>query len=198
MTQYLKRWVGIDPGDRWMGVSILTQIDKKTWTADMRVIDIEVVKNRHLLVKGMMHILSPKDVVLCENYQIRRAGHQSFNVGETLRLIGALEFATLDQLCDFVLVMPGDPNDINDMFFGAILKTWQEKWMRGNAKEWDHARSAWRVMLIYLMSKHPDVIRKLQSAQADSVIKHMRQPTMFFWPPALSDLYTYPMVWEFK
>lgn len=197
MTDYDKRWIGVDPGERWMGIAILTQIDKRTFTADMRVIDVAAIKSRNLLVNGLMYILQPEDSMVCENYQIRRAGHQSFDAGITLRIMGALEYAAGERGCEFGYIMPGKPEDINDMFFGKYLDQWQEKWMRPKADEWNHARSAWRALMIYLMARAPKVITQLRDAKTSAGVKHLRQPTPFFWPPSTTDLYTYPMIWEF-
>lgn len=195
---YRRRWIGVDPGDRWLGLAILTQVDSTTWTADMRVVDLAQRRSRTHVVNEFLQLVdSMFDVVVAENFSARAVGHQRFNQGDTLRLLGALEYGVTNRQCSFFLVPPGDPKQLNGMFFKRWLEMWQGRWLDRSNPHWRHALSAWRALIVHLMASDGGrIILALKNSRVLKTAQFLDFSTEVFWPPNEKDLYTHVIQWE--
>lgn len=161
-------YIGLDPGDRWVGVAILYRnmtletgkkpssvSMKKQWKFHSLTVDrkgqrlVETIDNIRELIQNF-----GVQTLIAEDYQIRPQGFNSFNAGPTLRLLGALELMTqtFNQM-PFHMVKPDNP-DLAQLFWRhrwpEIRKMIQHKVARDSRAT--HAISAWRVLGKFLMS----------------------------------------------
>ncbi len=191
-TLSMKRLIGIDPGERWMGMAILT-IDGRYWHANMRVLDLST---RSLDKTGFeLYALLPATVI-AESYQQRPVGHQHFASGQTLRVLGALEYVTLRHRCRWEEVPPAQP----DVLVGELhMIHYLERWLTFcppliNKSTWQHGKSAWRVLLQYMLKRLPALAGALRDTSIVS--------TMILDHPSIQgiprdgDLFAPPVRWH--
>jgi hypothetical protein len=100
--------------------------------------------------------------IVCEDFRIRRVGHQKFNAGNTLRFLGALEYGIkqIDQF-SFSLVPPSDHWEReNRELYGRVIFNYRKLWPKPHDAAWNHCMSAWRALGHGLMAlEQPQLLR---------------------------------------
>ena len=147
----MKRFIGIDPGDRWTGVAQLI-IEKEHTTVGTFVID---GANRRLDEIVHIALLARPAYTVAEEYRARPIGHQRFNASLTPRLLGALEYRTYQLNGTWRTIPAGAPQGLWSYPIGGLIKMWKERWPRTNDTRWEHALSAWRVLCASIMREQP-------------------------------------------
>lgn len=159
--------VGIDPGDSWCGFAAL-DISKYAIRAESRTYGRDD-RNIFRMVETLLPFAGTKErvIVAVENFQIRGQGHQRFSAGDTLRLIGALEYVCIRYGWSFNLVPPGSwKADLPLLFGNHILTQYRKAWPTPGHANWDHCLSAWRVLGRHLLSEHLlSVLAPMRKAQ---------------------------------
>lgn len=195
---YNKRWIGVDPGDRWMGLAVLTHLDGGFgWTADIRVVDLEPY-NLTGIGNGFRQLFGSGDFVICEDFRMRAVGHQQFNAGRTLRTLGMFEYITTSKGGTFGLIPPDRPELVMESFFGPIIRHWRTQWMDRTSPHWGHALSAWRVLIHWLAKNNPKVIERIHKADLQKNASFITSSTEVFWPPTKDDHMAKLMVWGMR
>jgi hypothetical protein len=178
------RFIGIDPGDVWCGYAML-EYDP---TSDLRngtqyfLTEARVfhIPSRPRLIDTVHHVLfGMPAIVVAENYTVRPVAYNRFSAGHTLRLLGALELGVQQNVISSWNTVPPGPweKDLPKLASG-MFKRWSPDWLRPSAKNWGHAKSAWRVLLSYLMREHPDVLNVLRDK--DCVRTYRRIPSVLY------------------
>ena len=159
-------YVGIDPGERWVGMAILALRSDGSADTDSRVYDVANHGGYVGMTKDIIGMIphNAPTMMVVEDFQIRTVGHQTFGRGTTLRMIGALEYA-VDKIRQFTwdMVPPGDHLEAIELFGKPLWNTakgWPTK--RRWAEQWHHCLSAWRVLGHHLMHRHPSTLLGLQ------------------------------------
>lgn len=155
------RFIGIDPGDVWVGIAALEfEPERNEVRGETRVYN--------LTARGLPHTVQdivsmmPAHVAV-ENFSIRPQGHNRFKAGQTLRLIGALEYAISQSVRSTgCLIPPGNAEREVPLLFGDLIARWRKDWQTPGLKEWNHAYSAWRVLGRHLMTDHVELLRTLK------------------------------------
>jgi hypothetical protein len=135
------------------------------------------LKMAHDIVDLLPH--SRETHVVCEDFRIRKAGHQRFSRGDTLRLIGALEYgvSSVDAF-KFYLIPPNDHGERETReLFGRVLASYRRTWPRRKDPAWGHCLSAWRVLGNHLFHHERDVLLRL--------LQRKRSHRCDQWLPAL-------------
>lgn len=156
--------VGIDPGEAWCGFAVL-DVSKDSVRAEARTYSVKAHGGYIGMVRHFMDILPHvrKTRIIVEDFRIRRVGHQSFNRGATLRLMGALEYAVSKvPAFSWYLVPAGNHHKENRLLFGNVLDYYRQLWPDRGQKEWDHCLSAWRVVGRHLISSDLNVLPTLR------------------------------------
>lgn len=153
-------YLGIDPGDKWVGWARM-QVTDRTYTCCMGVYNRAMFNDLTRLVNVIMEANTPSHVI-CESFQLRALGHNKFGRGETLRLIGALQYATGQAQLAWSEVPPGNAVvELGQLHLGKYIEKWM-KWVPASADtNWRHAHSAWRVIGRYLLTMHHKDITRL-------------------------------------
>lgn len=157
--------IGMDPGARWTGLAMLWPRTERTMWLEAAVLDAQTFG----LYGGTAMVCkaagSPfNTIVAVEDYRVRPVGHQSFSKAETARVIGATEFTCLRRGLSFHLVPPTAPDEeLKLLGLTAVLAPWFRTWPR--AKEWDHARSAIRVMAHFLLTEFPGQLDRIRASR---------------------------------
>lgn len=179
MTTDVKVWIGIDPGDRWTGIAVLSfsPMAAYPWCAEMGVVDQETVGLYHVAehLSELFRPRRPKEdcVVIAERYQGRSSGHQRWSDLRAVRLLGALEMVTTRARVPWFTVAPGQDGET---IVDPLLRSWRAI-SRGD--QWRHARSAWRVLGLYLLTKDPN--RIVKGLQSIGDVTYPRYSRYTFW-----------------
>lgn len=145
--------LGIDPGEAWCGFAALQmerrflRVQASTFSTDNR--------NVFRMVQTLLPFPKYENVtVVCEDFQVRPVGHQRFTRGQTLRLIGALEYHVINQGWLWRLIPPGKwQRELPQIFGNNFLSSYREHWPDKTNPQWDHCLSAWRVIGRYLLAE---------------------------------------------
>jgi hypothetical protein len=174
-------YVGIDPGESWCGFAALDVTSKNEVRVEARTYSVKAhngyLQMAHDLVDLLPHARQAH--VVCEDFRIRRSGHQHFNAGNTLRFLGALEYGvTSVDAFKFFLVPPNDHGERETKeLFGRILYSYRKTWPRRKHHAWGHCVSAWRVLGNHMFHHERDLLLRL--------LQRKRSHRCEQWLPAL-------------
>lgn len=152
------RIMAIDPGDRWCGYARL-YLQEHEFHAETGVVDREALSFVDT-VKALVPTLA-KAVVLTEQYRARPQGFNAFREMSTPMLIGGIRFFAEHRALRWTEVPAGDAQLLENMPLGVYIKTWAKMWPEPGRREWDHARSAWRVLAQYMLTT-PATVKMLK------------------------------------
>lgn len=162
-------YIGIDPGDVWCGFAALEVTSDNVVRVEARTYSITArdgyLQMAHDIIDLLPH--ARRAHIVCEDFRIRRSGHQHFNAGNTLRLLGALEFGvTSVDAFKFFLVPPNDKGDAETReLFGSVLWNYRRQWPRPRHAAWGHCVSAWRVLGHHLLAHEQELLLKLHKVK---------------------------------
>lgn len=161
MRKDIRWWVGIDPGERWTGFALIgVNPEEKIRFVQTGVVD--GLNDLYRPVEILQDFLCRRTHVVCERYNVRPLGYQSFTPALTARLIGALEYVTLINKAHWSEEAAGDPTSELPRLVGSFIDEWQRGWIRPRAPEWHHARAAWRVLARSLMRDHTAILGQIR------------------------------------
>lgn len=153
----MTNFIGIDPGERWVGLAGLRQMTGH-WQVYIAVADLRE-QGFHPAVKRIQSWVSPETRVVCEDYRVRPQGFNRWGAHPTLRLLGAIEFATIENGGGFHLVPPGKHEDLHKLAFGNVaLRYWRDRWNQWGNEKWNHGLSAWRALAVFMAQHHPRIL----------------------------------------
>lgn len=162
------RFVGIDPGDRWCGYATLRITPTETGLhafAQSGVFD-----RRARTFPGLVQALIPAKrhvhYVAIEDYRERPVGHRSWQLAETPELIGALRYLALERQHLLWRVAASDPTIALEELGFFQLAPFMRRPTGNSAVSWDHALSAWRVLLRMLAKINVPLLSKLRTTSA--------------------------------
>ena len=158
------RFIGIDPGERWVGIAMLEATGSK-WQAESRVLDVQARSGFLQLVSDVL-IWAPATII-AEDYRVRPVGHQAFTAGYTLRLLGALQVSAEAKDATWIMLQPGPAAELDLLQLGRFVK--RSDWPASNDPHWQHALSAWRVLGRYLLQEHKELLEKLRKTKKPKV-----------------------------
>lgn len=163
-------YIGIDPGEQWCGFAAFEITSDNVVRVEARTYSIGLRKGWLRMARDIVALLphSRRAIIVIEDFQIRKAGHQRFNRGETLRFIGALQYG-LGSVDSFTVYFesPRDPRiKETQMMFGRALQRYRRKWPRRHDKAWNHCMSAWRVLGSYLLRTQPDILQQIHGLKS--------------------------------
>lgn len=145
--------IGIDPGEAWCGIAALN-IKKRSVVAEARTLAIKPRTPISIVRAALPFSKKDEVIVIAENYNFRPVGHQRFSTGQTVRLLGALEFYTRDMNWKWHLIPPGPwQKEIPLIFGNNLLAEYRRHWPQPRHQNWDHCMSAWRVLGRYLLTE---------------------------------------------
>lgn len=186
-----------DPGEVWFGMAAL-DINTRTGlvSAETRVLHMPSRSFRAVIDEALPERTLPADIV-CEDYRVRPVGHQRWSSGDTLKAIGALRYIAEGSLASsWQVVPPGNATSELPELVGSLLSTWQEVFERAHDAEWNHAFSAWRVLLRYLMKNDPALLMRMRSVKFQKTWKERAH-----WLPVTArkpkDLLAPACVWRY-
>jgi hypothetical protein len=180
------RLLAIDPGERWVGVASLRVEDG--WAhADAMVVD-RVGEHLWHTIDYITKPYMGTYTLVVESYQQRNVGHQRFSGNETLRLIGALQYAAHGWDWGWGEVAPGNPDhELPELPLHPILERWKAMRAKKNVA-WRHADAAWRIAQRWLLSHKPTLAAQLYKSRlaephrteygAESHKKHLVMPSI--------------------
>lgn len=173
-------YIGIDPGEAWCGFAALEVTSDSIVRVEARTYSIAARDGYLQMAHDILDLLphSRRTHVVCEDFRIRRSGHQHFSAGNTLRLLGALEFgATSIDAFKFFLVPPNDNGERESReLFGRVLWNYRKQWPRPRHAAWGHCLSAWRVLGHHLLAQDRTLLLQIHK------MKHSRRCDR--WLPA--------------
>lgn len=151
--------LAIDPGDRWTGIaSIEVRGSRSIWRTGVLDSEDDYLRPVSWIV-DIIEGFDANDMLLTiEDFRVRSVGHQSFNAMMTPRLIGAIDYATRGILKrPMKYISPGDiEGDIEKLGLTTILSEWAKHWPPSGRSDWEHARSAWRLLGLTIL-EHSDL-----------------------------------------
>lgn len=164
-------FVGVDPGDRWVGVSVLQVSGIGKCRADTAVMD----RNHQTFVETIRKIIpgqalaKTKEVhIITESYRQRAQGHQVWGSGDTLQLIGAIRYACEEQGIHWTEVAAGDPDkELEKLGLQQYITAWRPHMPKPGDAKWHHARSAWHCIGKYLMTTDQMLLQRLRAQHVD-------------------------------
>lgn len=147
--------IGVDPGERWVGVCKLSSNRGGTvWMLGWGVIDRQQLPSL-TRIADLIFFGQRVRSLACEEFRTRPVGHQAFDPGNTLQLIGALRYVAEMKRVPFHFVPAADPNralkNMGLSFFSAQIK----------GRNLGHARSALRVLLHALLLRDPALFERV-------------------------------------
>lgn len=153
------RLVAVDPGDAWCGVAAL-DFRGNTYSAFSTVIHASP-RTFHETITEIVR--TNPTAIIAEKYQQRGVGHQKWAEPKAPRILGALQYLAEDNGLGFHTVGTGNPIDVERMPFWPIIMKWRSmSWRHGNAANWSHGLSAWRVLGSFMMG-HQAFLQRLIS-----------------------------------
>lgn len=162
-------YIGIDPGEAWCGFSALEITSEGVVRVEARTYSVTshggYLRMAHDLVDLLPH--ARRAHIVCEDFRIRRSGHQKFSAGNTLRFLGALEYGvTSVDAFKFFLVPPNDHGEQETReLFGRILNKYRKTWARPRHAAWGHCLSSWRVLGRHLMEYEKGLLLDLHKVK---------------------------------
>ncbi len=169
------RLIGLDPGEVWCGFAL---IEWDEYTHEIRT----EARVFHIPTRGLQRtvhdaLFGLPATVIAENYAQRPTGFNSFSSGMTLRLLGALEFCTWQSYTSqFHLVPPGNAEKELPLMASGFFDAWTPHWFEPKNKQWNHARSAWRVLMRHLMKNEVTVMSALRDVRVCDSYRPMKSP----------------------
>jgi hypothetical protein len=143
------RYIGIDPGEVWVGFAVLDVLDRDVLYTSCGVLDLEA-RGFTPLVKEIRRWLPA--YVAGEEFRSRPMGHRTWSKEETARLLGALQFAVEESGSTWRTAEAGNPNvDLPKLGWEGWLENWSTQWPRVHSAPWNHARAAWRALGMVLL-----------------------------------------------
>src|ERR1044072_7076385 len=101
--------IGIDPGEAWTGVAAL-DIGSNGMHTKTRVFRSDARRLADLVDEVVPG--GPDVHIVAENFSVRPVGFNAFSQGQTLRILGALQYATEKRSHTWTLVPPADPDAV--------------------------------------------------------------------------------------
>jgi len=186
----------IDPGDVHVGFARLDVFTHTRYVLAMGVIhrdSWELVD----LVDTLRDLTGNAHSCVVEDYRIRPVGHQRFNHGSTLRLLGALEYVINSTLTvNFATVPPGNPVELEQLRLRHVINAWREGFaLRPNAANWRHADSAWRALALHMSTHHWRYYEPIVRDKRGGTIRKATHSPMAPFQPNPHDLYIEPVEW---
>lgn len=173
-------YVGIDPGESWCGFAAL-DTSRSEVRVEARTYAIKAHDGYLKMARDIIDMIphNRPTHVICEDFRIRRSGHQHFNRGDTLRFLGALEYGvTSVDSFQYFLVPPNDRGvQETKELFGRVFFSYRKSWPRRKHHAWGHCISAWRVLGNHLFRHDRDLLVKL--------LQRKRSHPCDQWLPAL-------------
>jgi hypothetical protein len=191
------RLVAVDPGDAWCGVAAL-EMRGPIYSAFSTVIHA-TPRTMYETITAIMR--TTPTAVIVEKYQQRAVGHQKWAEPKAPRIIGALEYLTQENGQGFHTVNTGNPKDLERMPFWPIITEWRANWRHGNAANWSHGLSAWRILGSFMM-QHRVFIDRLVALREQQryILKNMYyQPVEWLGDMQTvseRDLVSTPLMWR--
>jgi hypothetical protein len=162
-------YIGIDPGESWCGFAALDVTSSGVVRVEARTYSVTARKGYLQMAHDIMDLLphARKATIVCEDFRIRRSGHQAFNAGNTLRFIGALEFGVKSvDAFEFFLIPPNDHSERETKeLFGRVLFHYRQQWPKPRDAAWKHCLSAWRVLGHHLFAHERDLLLRIRHAK---------------------------------
>lgn len=158
-------YIGIDPGEAWCGFAALDITSDGLVRVEARTYKISAHRGYLGMAHDIIDLLphAKRTHVVLEDFRIRRSGHQHFNRGNTLRLLGALEFGVHEVSTFSSSVIP--PNDHGERetreLFGRVFWNYRRHWPHRRHAAWGHCISAWRVLGHHLFQAEQPLLLKL-------------------------------------
>jgi hypothetical protein len=143
-----RHYLGIDPGDRWVGyckLKVSVGVKVTIYQADMGVIERSLRLDK---VVDRIIPVSPITQIAIESYSQRSVGFNKFRSSGTLQLIGALNYAAAKNGHTWAMVNPSQ-SDLDSLIIGKYLKKW-DKYLPASSN-WVHAHSAWRALARWML-----------------------------------------------
>jgi len=152
-------WLAVDPGDRWAGFARLA-INQGAAMAETGVLDVAKRSFRDtvdFLLGGAF-----RGTLVVEQYRQRPQGHNAFDGGETLQLMGALRYFADARSCAWALVPAGDPDrELPMLGLDGFVERYRRYWPDKGNQKWQHARAAWRHLGMHLLKAQPELMLAL-------------------------------------
>lgn len=162
------KFIALDPGSSWMGFAAVS-ITGRSWRAETRVLDARSRTLVQTVEEVRRHLPC---TVIAESYRVRLVGFNRFDSAETPRLLGALEYAVTKEHCDWETIAPGNAsNELRYLSIEPYLSIWQRRWPKPSHGNWQHGRSAWRVLVRFMLREHPDKLRDLLLRGRTPIVK---------------------------
>lgn len=159
--------LGIDPGDRWVGVSVLYIPKSEKWL-HMRSAVFDANAYTFVgLIDTIMTFFNDlgKTKVLTEEYRQRPVGHQRFKDSQTSRMIGAIQYVAEREGLGWTPYPAGDPDkELPRLVLGDYIELWRIHWPKPNDPRWHHARSAWRLIARHMFLYDTQFLKLLRSS----------------------------------
>lgn len=146
----MTRFIAIDPGERWVGVAALGLL-RDRWTLEMGQIERRSAALAPVI--DMLECWKPH-VMAWERFQHRSQGHQTFNGGGTLQLIGAMRYQAERKSRRWREEHTANPETLKHYPIYKILQAWDRDVS-------SHVHSAWRVMMDTLQAVLPERMLQL-------------------------------------
>lgn len=150
-TLIQRHYLGIDPGDRWVGycrLKVNYGVKVIVYQADMGVLERSLRIDR---VVDRLIPISPIIQIAIEEYNQRSVGFNKFRSSDTLKLIGAFNYMAAKHGHTWAMVRPSQA-DLNALIIGRYLKRWDKHLPA--SPNWRHAYSAWRALARWMLVTH--------------------------------------------
>lgn len=164
------RIIGIDPGERWVGLAALwIDLKQRVVHGESRVFDAEP-RGFAKTIRAVVPLSTLGTIFAAEDFRVRPLGHNAFTYGVTLRLLGGLQYAVEQHGHKWELIPPGKTREV-PMIFGSLLDAWRDEWPLNRDPHWEHCLSAWRVLGRYLLRHDPAVLAVLRKPTVASSLR---------------------------
>ena len=104
--------------------------------------------------------------MVIEEFRVRPVAHNAFTRGETIKLIGSLEYAASEKSVPVHFAPPADPLTILHLPIGRPVVRWRQRWPKLSDYRWHHALSAWRVLGHHLLNTDRQLLLELEHVTA--------------------------------
>lgn len=158
-------YIGIDPGEAHVGFAALEITASGEVRVEARTYNVEGHGGYIGIASDIIDLLphAKRTHIACEDFRIRKVGHQVHSAGVTLRLIGALEYGAAHvREFSFSTVQATDQVEtITREFYGRVLFNYRNHWPKFRHSAWRHCLSAWRVLGQHLFMVEREVLVRL-------------------------------------